>query len=295
MEFTKPVNVANFDALTDALSQGQGRAKARRIEAFEVPKVIEWAEKRLALLPKKLWDGATITYQEAGPGARSYGYPAEATEICLTRRKRNWLLTSVNRVSVYGGESSKLVVVLPDTVGRDDLMERLLNGCGLSLHPDHQGSLSRADLRLLARFDSATYRKMKALVETIDPSPTIHTAFGLERFTDLFDLTENHVRQLVADPKARGSQRVREALMVAAYGAGIPVPAARLADTYLIAFAAVGTSQKAIEEAEYFVGEDVPRELICAAFGLEEGEASLLPFLNNGVFLVGESRSRKVA
>ena len=133
----RPIPIADSDRCRDAIAMAEGRAIARCTTADDLARIAARAERRLTVLPKRLWVGAVVTHAEAGPWARSYnnGRGADATQVTLVRRSRDWALTAVARVRRYD-DRVQLTVQLPATVTAGELAEFLLEASGLALAPE---------------------------------------------------------------------------------------------------------------------------------------------------------------
>lgn len=108
-------------AIESELRRAQGRARARTLDADDIAWLAKAAEGRLDRLgiPLRLRKGATAARYDADL-AKSYDYRAESTMVTIERGstgregRRNWYLTSVDRVPIYPGESSRCQVNLTD-------------------------------------------------------------------------------------------------------------------------------------------------------------------------------------
>lgn len=92
------VDKGNELALTEALKDGEGRARERRVSVADLCSAAVEAEHRLKEegLPSYARVGCLYTVT-GGWVARSYGYPAQTTVCVLVRRTRGWYLQSCER------------------------------------------------------------------------------------------------------------------------------------------------------------------------------------------------------
>lgn len=132
MNTTKPIAITKTEAAQAFIDSVEGRAKARTVSAEELVEVARQAEKRLAVLPKRMWKGTRVLYTVAGPWASSYSYAAEATSVVLVRRSADWALIEAKRVTVYPKQSETLTVS-PASGNFGDMVERLIAASGLAI------------------------------------------------------------------------------------------------------------------------------------------------------------------
>jgi hypothetical protein len=125
------VSDRNSHAINQAIADAEGRAAVRCLAYSDVEDAVTLAERRLAALPKRLWTGVTAHYAPyAVP--KSYGSPAKATSITITRTATRWALTGVTRgyapSASYGerSEVAQLTVTLPSDTDATELLDALL-------------------------------------------------------------------------------------------------------------------------------------------------------------------------
>ena len=95
------VNTANAERINAALSEIEGRATARTLDADDLIEIAERSEKEVAartFLPKSHQTGAVVTYRMGLNLPNRYRYAPEYTEVTLGRRKSGWFLLSARRV-----------------------------------------------------------------------------------------------------------------------------------------------------------------------------------------------------
>lgn len=151
MSTIKPVKVTKTDALAQALDEAQKRCSARTFDADDIARIVKDAERRLAIVPKKLWQGAVVGVTHSGPWANSYGYHAEGTRVTLRRRSADWVLEGVERVAVYPKQGERVSLTLAGDVPVGEVLTALVTSSGLNvpgINPDFlQTSGSIADAR----------------------------------------------------------------------------------------------------------------------------------------------------
>jgi hypothetical protein len=133
MTTTKPIKVSdtNVAAIDAAIRSTEGRATARTATYRDVAAAVDWAEQALAVLPKRLWVGATVEWDEnVVPNA--YSHRAESTLVRLVRRQTGWFLTGAERhrtaTRSYGRGHGRRTVTIQHA---DDLLAVMLDRAGL--------------------------------------------------------------------------------------------------------------------------------------------------------------------
>ena len=128
-------NTAKIEA---AIAEVEGRAVVRLASYATVVRAVAAAEQRLALLPKRMWDGVTCTYDDATV-PNSYGPGGESTAVAVRRQGSRWVFTGAKRVPArkasYGcrSEASFAQVTLGEAVSAAELLSMLLSKAGLTM------------------------------------------------------------------------------------------------------------------------------------------------------------------
>ena len=97
------ISEKNEEKVEAAIKASMGRARTF-VHSFEdVVEAAEEAEARLELLgiPKKDRQGVLAEHSVAGPSSNSFKYSAAASSISMRRGVRGWILTDVDRITVY--------------------------------------------------------------------------------------------------------------------------------------------------------------------------------------------------
>lgn len=131
------VSEKNIAKIERAITEAEGRATARLATYSTVTRAVAAAEKRLAVLPKKMWDGATCTYDDTAV-PNSYGRGAESTAVTVQRKGTRWVFVGAKRVPTkqgsYGTVSptsfARVTLAEMDVLG---LLDALLGKAGLNL------------------------------------------------------------------------------------------------------------------------------------------------------------------
>lgn len=105
-KFNITINEKNANKINAAISAVEGKATARTADYASVVEAVKIAEQRLSILPKRLWNGATGTYQPDSV-SNSYGYRAEGTFVVVKRVNTRWVLVDVLRGFVRSGTCSE--------------------------------------------------------------------------------------------------------------------------------------------------------------------------------------------
>lgn len=131
------VTEKNSAKIEAAITEAEGRAKSRLASYATVARAVAAAEQRLAALPKRMWDGATCTYDDTTV-PNSYGHGGESTAVSIRRQGTRWVFTGAERVPTqkasYGcrSEASFAQVTLGE-VAAADLLVTLLSKAGLHM------------------------------------------------------------------------------------------------------------------------------------------------------------------
>ena len=95
------ISAANAEKINAAISEIEGKATARTLDADDLIKIAERSEKQVEVrtfLPKSQQTGAVVTYRMGINLPNRYKYALEYTEVTLGRRPSGWFLLSARRV-----------------------------------------------------------------------------------------------------------------------------------------------------------------------------------------------------
>ena len=109
------ISSENAEKINAALSEAEGRATARKLDADDLIEIAERSEKEVAartLLPKSHQTGAVVTYRMGLNLPNNYKYAPEYTEVTLGRRKSGWFLLSAGRVRGNVKQAEKFAISL---------------------------------------------------------------------------------------------------------------------------------------------------------------------------------------
>ena len=94
------ISAENAEKINAAISEIEGKATARTLDADDIIKIAERSTEQVAartFLPKTRQVGAVVTYRMGINLPSSYKYAPEYTEVILERRKSGWFLVSARR------------------------------------------------------------------------------------------------------------------------------------------------------------------------------------------------------
>ena len=90
------VSEKNHDAIEREIRKAEGRASARTAGVYSVEDAIKMAERRLSVVPKYAWAGATVAY-DPWVVPNSYRGDAESTVVYVERRPSGWFFAGAER------------------------------------------------------------------------------------------------------------------------------------------------------------------------------------------------------
>ena len=109
------INDANVDKINAAISEIEGRATARTLDADDLVTIAERSTEQVearTFLPKSHQVGAVVTYQMGLNLPNRYSYAPEYTEVTLGRRTSGWFLLSARRVRGSIKQAEKFAIYL---------------------------------------------------------------------------------------------------------------------------------------------------------------------------------------
>lgn len=139
----------NIAAIDEALRAVNGRATAFAVTDAElVAKFGMLAESRLEEMHVVVSDrnGATATYNPAGPSANSYKYAAASTLITLSRQAGKWYITNIEKSRVWPRQPERFNVRITDKAA-DNLEKRVMAAFGREMSPAHKDAVERMTRR----------------------------------------------------------------------------------------------------------------------------------------------------
>ena len=109
------ISSENADKIKAALSEAEGRATARTLDAVDLNAIAERSTEQVearTFLPKSHQVGAVVTYRMGISLPNRYKYAPEYTEVTLGRRKSGWFLLSARRVRGNVKQAEKFAIYL---------------------------------------------------------------------------------------------------------------------------------------------------------------------------------------
>lgn len=96
MEKKIVINGKHREKLAAELEKVQNRCTARTLTVREIERILDRAERELAV-SKKALTGTTLTYTGAQTFPRAYKYRPESTHFTATFNGRNWVIFEISR------------------------------------------------------------------------------------------------------------------------------------------------------------------------------------------------------
>ena len=116
------ISAENADKINVALSEIEGRATVRTLDADDIIKISEFITEQVAartFLPKSHQVGAIVTYRMGLDLPNRYRYAPEYTEVTLGRRASGWFLLSARRVRGNNKQAEAFAIFLPPEVAAE--------------------------------------------------------------------------------------------------------------------------------------------------------------------------------
>lgn len=128
----KPINLADADAVREALAAVNGRATGFVATYEDIVSAAERADEILDGLDAAKGDrlGAVVNYCPAGPSANSYRYGAKSTSVVLQMKSSGWHVISIVSCSVYPKNPEILKVSVTEKA-RDAMLARYTRRFGV--------------------------------------------------------------------------------------------------------------------------------------------------------------------
>lgn len=108
------INPLDTVKLQAALDEAQHLSRSRTLTTSDVVSLVDDARAAAdRLLPRTHQVGCTYSYCEAGL-PNSYRYKTNSTRISLERFPSGWFVTSIDRATIYPGESTTARLTVPE-------------------------------------------------------------------------------------------------------------------------------------------------------------------------------------